>query len=82
MRTSLPINYAYLDYYGLAMNGNYVFAGAGSSPYGGNGLYSSTDYGTDWTIVSTGIVPRAFVFSGNNIFAGVGQVFGYQQIMV
>jgi hypothetical protein len=71
-RTSLPINYAYLDYYGIIMNGNYVFAGAGSSPYGGNGLYRSTDYGTNWTIVTTGVAPRAFVFNGNNIFAGGG----------
>ena len=58
----------------LAVSGNNIFAGADA--YGGNaggGAYISTDNGTSWTAVNTGLTSvriSSFAVSGTTIFAG------------
>jgi hypothetical protein len=63
----------------LAVSGNgNVFAGTGSySGYGSyykGGIFLSTDNGTSWTAVNSGLPAntsiRSFAVSGNNVFAG------------
>ncbi len=61
--------------YALAVSGTNIFAGAD-----GDGVFRSTNNGTTWTLVSTGITNTrifALATSGTNLYAGTfgGGVF-------
>jgi photosystem II stability/assembly factor-like uncharacterized protein len=54
--------------YALTVNGNNIFAGTTE------GVYISSDYGADWSLVTDGLIYGEYVYSitigGDNIFAG------------
>ena len=67
--TWVQINNGLLNPYlfAVAIQGNTIFAGCTTSPWG---IYSSTDFGANWTQVFTDYPVVSFAVNGINIYAG------------
>jgi photosystem II stability/assembly factor-like uncharacterized protein len=59
--------------YSLAVQGTNLFAGTGNEVRDGDGIFLSTDSGTSWTAVNTGLPANAYIsclsVSGHQVFA-------------